>query len=112
VVADQVNSLLERRQIVAAVVDEWRRVLKHDLVIVREAIGPEQVALSNLDPIDAKLARSHIQQPLAHEYPMLPPRAAHRRHDGLVREDGGELALVVRNVVRPEQRALTVNGNR
>ena len=105
-VADHLRRLLERRQVVAAVVDERRRVLKHDFVVVRKSIRAEQVALPDLDAIDAELLRRDVEQPLAHEHAVLPARAAHRRHDRLVREDRRELALVVRNVVRAEQRAL------
>ena len=43
---------------------------------------------------------------------MLPAGAAHRRDDRLGGEDGGEVAVVVRDVVRPEQRALAVDRDR
>ena len=99
-VADDLGRLLERRQVVAAVVNERRGILKHDLVIHRKLVRSDQVALANLDAIDAKLARGEIEQPLADEHAVLPAGASHRRHDRLVGEDRGELALVVRDVVR------------
>src|SRR5207245_2604901 len=38
VVTNQLRRLIERRPIVSAVVDQWPRILKHDLVIVRKPI--------------------------------------------------------------------------
>ena len=61
VVTDQLRRLIERRPIVSAVVDQWPRILKHDLVIVRKPIGSEEVLSPNLDPIDPELARCDIQ---------------------------------------------------
>ncbi len=70
-VADHLGGPLERWQIVAAVVNQRRRVLEHDLVVVREAVGAEQVALPDLDAIDAELLRRDVEQLLAHEHAML-----------------------------------------
>ena len=64
-VADHLGRLLERRQVVAAVVDERRGVLEHDLVVVRETVGREQVAPADLDAVDPQLARREVEQPLA-----------------------------------------------
>ena len=102
VVADDVGCLLQRGQIVAAVVNQRRGILEHDLVIHRETVRRNQVALANLHAIDAELARRDVEQPLADEDAVLPPGAANRRDDRLVGEDGGELAFVVRNVVRAD----------
>jgi hypothetical protein len=104
--------LLERRQVVAAVVHERRGILKHDFVVVRKPIRPEQIALSDFDAVDPQLPRRQIQQPFADEHAMLPARASNRRHDRLVREHRREFGVVVWNVVRAEQRALRVDGNR
>ena len=59
-----------------------------------------------------ELPRRDVEQPLADEDAMLPAGAAHRRDDRLVGEDRRELAVVVRDVVRAEQRALGVDRNR
>ena len=111
VVADDLGRLFERRQIVAAVVNQRRGILKHDLVIHRKSVRRDQVALADLDAVDAQLARGQIEQPLADEDAVLAPGAPHRGHDRLVGEDRRKLALVVGNIVGPEQRALTVDGN-
>ena len=110
-IADHLHGLFKSRQIVAAVVHQRRRVLEHDFVIVRETIRTQQIPLSNLHAVESHLARGDVEQALAHEHAVLPPGAAHRRHDGLVGEDGRELALVMWNVVWAEQRALAVDGN-
>ena len=111
-VPDHLRGLLERRQIVAAVVNERRGILKDDLVVVRKSVRRDEVAPADLDPVDAELLRREVEQPLDDEHAVLPAGAAHRRHDRLVREDRRELALVVRDVVRTEQRALAVDRNR
>ena len=43
--------------------------------------GAEQVALPDLDAVDAELPGGDVEQPLADEHAVLPARAAHRRDD-------------------------------
>jgi hypothetical protein len=78
-------------------------------VIVWKLVGPQQVPLANLDPIDPQLLRRKVEQPLTDEHAMLAAGAANGRDDGLVREDRGELCFVVFDVVRSKQRALRVD---
>src|ERR1043166_2059928 len=111
-VVDHPRRHRQRRLIVAAVVRQWLKVLKDDLVVVREILGSEKVLAANLEPVDSHFAGSDVEQSLDHEHAVLPSSAAHRCHDRLRREDGGELAVVARNLVRAEQRALAVDRHR
>src|SRR5207244_3057394 len=54
-VVDDAERLVQRGLVVAAVVHERRRVLKDDLVVVRELLGPEQVAPADLDAVETEL---------------------------------------------------------
>ena len=111
-VVDDACGLFHRRQVVAAVIDQRRRVLEHDLVIVRKPVGTKQIAFADLDAIDAEIPGANIEQALDHEHTMLPPGTANGCDERLVGEDGRELTLVVDDVVGTEQRALTVDRDR
>src|SRR5688500_19335402 len=63
-VADDLSRLVQRRQIIAAVVDERRRILEHDFVVHRKLVRPDQIAPANLHAIDPKLSRGEIEKPL------------------------------------------------
>jgi hypothetical protein len=78
---------------------------------VRKDVRAQVVAAADLVGGEPQLARGDVEQALHHEDAVLPPRPAHRRHRGAVGEDRAELAVVRRHVVRPQQRALAVDGH-
>src|SRR2546427_278576 len=108
-VADPPRRVLQRRRVVAAVVYQRGGVLEDDLVVERERAGREVVAPPDLQAVEAERARGEIEQPLHHEHAVLAARAAHRRHQRLVGEDGRELGVIVGHVVGAEQGALAVD---
>src|SRR6185437_10004745 len=108
-VVDDFERLVEGGLVVAAVVGERCGILKQDLVVERELVTPEQVLAADFGAVDPQLPGREVQEPLDHEHAVLAPRAPYRRNDGLVREDRGELALVARDVVGAEERALAVD---
>ena len=81
-------------------------------MVVRELLGPEQVAPADLDAVETELPGREVEQPLDHEDAVLAARPADRRHDGLVGEDRRELAVIAGDVVGSEQRALAVDRHR
>ena len=109
VVADHLHRLVEDRLVVAAVVDQRREVLEDDLVVVREGVGGQEVATPDLGPVEPQLARRQVEQPLDDEHPMLAAGAAVGGDDRQGGEDGGELRVVVGDVVGAEQGALAVD---
>ena len=109
VVIDELERLIERWLIVAAVVCERRGILEQDLVVERKLVPPEQVSTADLGAIDPELFGGEVEEPLDHEHAVLTARAAHGRHNRLVGEDRRELALVVGNLVGAKQGALAVD---
>ena len=108
VITDQLHGLVERREVVAAVIGKRRKVLVDDLVAVGELVGRDQVALADLDAVDAELAGGEVEQAFHHEDAVLAAGAAVGRNDRLVGKDRLELAVVVGHVILAEQRALAV----
>ncbi len=72
-------------------------------MIVRKSVGTKQIALPDLDPIDAQLSRGNVEQALDHEDTVLPTGAAHRRDERLIGEDRCKFTLVASDVVGTEQ---------
>ena len=108
----EIRGLLQRRQVVAAVVHERRRVLEHNLVVVWEPLGAEQVALAeNLDAFDAELLRREVEQALAHEDAVLRPAPRTGVTMGLfVNTDVNSVSCS--GCLRAQQRALGIDWNR
>ena len=108
VITDHLHCLFERGQVVAAVVGEGRKVLVDDLVGVGELVRRDQVALADLDAVDAQFAGGEVEQAFHDKDAVLAAGAAVGRDDRLVGKDRLELAVVVGHVVLAEQRALAV----
>src|SRR5215216_2792401 len=97
-IANSFKSMVEQRFVVAAVVDQWGKILVNDFIVVWKFIRWDEVAPADFGPVNIQFFRGNIQQALDDEHTMLPPRAAIGCDDSFVGEDRGELAIIVLDV--------------
>ena len=78
-------------------------------MVVRKRVRREEVATPDLGPIQPQLTGREVEETLHDEHALLSPGSPDRRHDRAVGEGDAELAVVVREIVGAEQRALRVD---
>jgi hypothetical protein len=100
VIAGDLQRLIERRPVVAAVVDVLLGQ-RGAADLVGHLGRRDEVAPSQLDGVDAEPGRGHVEQALAHERPLVAPGPPIGSGRGLVGEHAVGHARVVGNPVRP-----------
>jgi len=59
-IPDGVQSLVENRAVIAAIVVQRREILVDDLVVLGERVGRNEIAPADLGAVESKLARGDV----------------------------------------------------